>query len=187
MTVLIKEDGAMPEGANCYAVAIEVDAWQAARGAADWPPAPAGGDDPELAAKEGAILKATDYLNGLPWKGRRAAPGRIIAWPRLEVEDADGYVLPPDEIPAAVVAANCYLAGLLYGGVELQPILERGGAIQVKSIGKLSKTYFPNATARDVASGLADLLRGLVYGLDAYAGIGDKKSISVNVVNLEQG
>jgi len=187
MSRLVIEDGSIITGANCFVTVIEVDEWQSLRGSDNWPSPPDFGIDPNLSSKEAAILKATDYLNGLSWKGKRAAPGRVLTWPRYNVEDEDEFLLPSDIVPEAVKSASSYLAGLVYSGEEFQPILERGGHIQTSTIGKLSKTYFPTASVRDIASGLADLLRGLVYGLDAYAGAGsDASGVLTSVISLGQ-
>ena|GEM_PF-881386 len=189
MADLILEDGAMLNpGANTYVLATDVDDWQGARNSGVWPPPPDGADDPNQAAKEAAILKATDYLNGLNWKGQRAGPGRILAWPRREVEDGDGFVIPANMIPQAVKSAVCYLAAFVYAGTDLQPILERGGRIQSRSIGKMSRSFFPDAANRDIAAGIADLLKGLAYGLDAFAGTGaDQSGLSMTTISLVQG
>ena len=164
---LIVENGTMPEGANSYASIADADAWQAARGSQTWPPADPDGQDGQEALKEAALILAADYLNGLKWVGRKAAPGRIMAWPRLEAFDLDGYSIAANAVPEAVKAACCYLAGLAYDGTDLQPILERGGRIQSRSVGKLSTSYFQDAPGRDVFSALADLLSGLAADFSA--------------------
>ena len=157
--MLILENGKMPAQANSFSSVEFADDWNTARNSELWPLDP----DPEtIAKKEAALIKATDYLNGLNWNGRKAAPGRIMAWPRIQAHDQDGYNIDPETVPEAVMAACSYLAGLVYGGAELQPMLERGGRIQSKAIGKLKKTYFQDANNRDVFSGLYDLLAGLV-------------------------
>lgn len=156
---IIIEDGTMPEGANSYATIEICDQWQAERGSTVW----LAGVDKER--KDAALIRATDYLNGLKWVGRKAAPGRIMAWPRIDASDADGWVVPPDSVPQAVVFAQCYLAGLALGGKDLQPLLERGGRIQSEKVGDLNTTYFDDAADRDVYTVLYDLLRGLVLNL----------------------
>ena len=168
---LIIEDGTMPAGANSYAAVADCDGWQGARGSTIWPAPPAEPDnDLNLAAKEAALIKATDYLNGLGWNGKRAPGGRVMAWPRIGAVDADGYSIDENTIPGAVQAACCYLAGVAYSGTDLQPILERGGRIQSESVGSLSTSYFQDAANRDIYSVLADLLHGLASEFDDYAG-----------------
>lgn len=168
---LIIEDGSMPPGANSYASVTDGDAWHGSRGSGTWPTSLESGDDPEQAAKEAALILATDYLNGLGWNGRRAPGGRVMAWPRLGAVDTDGYDVAEGTVPEAVKSACCYLAGAAFGGTDIQPVLERGGRIQSQSVGKLSKAFFNDAASRDVFSALADILRGYVPELDEFAGI----------------
>lgn len=164
---IIIEDGSMPDGANSYATIEICDQWQAERGSTVWP---AGVE--EKLSKEAALIRAADYLNGLKWVGRKAAPGRIMAWPRIGASDADGYVVPPDSVPQAVVFAQCYLAGLAFDGKDLQPLLERGGRIQSEKVDDLNTTYFDDAADRDVYTALSDLLGGMALGLGgAHGGV----------------
>ena len=167
---LIVEDGSKPLGANSYCSVADCDDWQAARGSLIWPAPPESGGDPRLADKEAALIKAADYLNGLNWKGRRAGSGRLMAWPRLEVVDGDGYIVAADEVPAAVKAAACYLAGLVISGADLQPVLARGGRVASEAVDVISASYFDDASSRDVYSVLADLLAGLAHDFNGYAG-----------------
>lgn len=192
---IIVEDGGMSRpGANSYVSVADCDAWQAGRGFRDWPPPEPGsgggtvaslggntgresgddqieggsegaGDDPNRAVKEAALIRAADYLNGLRWKGRRAGPGRVMAWPRLGVVDGDGYEVPEGSVPVNVAQAQCCLAGLIYGGVDPQPVLERGGRIRSEKAGSLESAYFEDASGRDAFTALADLLSGLALGL----------------------
>lgn len=164
---LILENGTCPTGSNAYATTAMCDTWQGIRNSETWPPAPADGEDPNLAAKESALIKATDYLNGLNWRGKRADGGRLMAWPRVDTVTVDGYPVPEKSVPDAVKAANCYLAGLVYAETDLQPILERGGRVQTEKVGSLATTYFDDAADRDIFSALTDLLSMLVIGFEA--------------------
>lgn len=165
--ILILEDGTAPDGANAYATAAMCDAWQANRLSEAWPAAPDDGtDDPNLAKKDAALIKAADYLNGLNWRGRRVDGGRVMAWPRVDVVTVDGYSVAENSVPDAVKAANCYLAGLVYGGTDLAPVLERGGRVKTETVSSLSTTYFDDAQNRDLITALADLLSNLVDGFE---------------------
>lgn len=168
---LIIEDGTRPVGANTFASVEDCDAWHGLRGLTVWPPPPETGEDPQLTAKESALVRAADYLNGLGWTGRRAKGGRVMAWPRVGAVDGDGFEIDADAVPEPVRNANCYLAGLVFGGTDIQPILERGNRVQSESVGSMSTSYFDDAASRDVFSVLADILRGYVPALDAFAGI----------------
>ncbi|MGL5474007.1 MAG: DnaT-like ssDNA-binding protein [Citrobacter braakii] len=172
MPSLIVEDGTMPPGANVYADVETCDAWQQARGSEAWTVPDDGPEDPDITArKEAALILAADYLNGLRWKGRRAASGRVMAWPRVEVIDGDGYPVARDAVPQQVVNANCYLAGLAFDGMSLQPSLERGGRIQSEKVSSLQTTYFDDARDREVFTVVSDLLGGLAIGLGGEQGV----------------
>jgi len=196
MPDLIVEDGKMPEGANSYATVEQADAYHALRRTEAWPihtpdqdasdpdPDPDVGGaepdtepgDPALEQKQAALAMATDYLNGLAWKGRRAAPGRIMAWPRKDVVDADGYAIADDCVPENVVLACCVLAGLVMDDTDLQPTLDRGGRTSSEGSGITAASYFDDAANRDIFSGVADLLKGLADGFDRFSGTGDNKA-----------
>lgn len=162
---LIIEDGSIIDGANCFVSVADCDTWQAIRGSTTWPLG-----NTSLAEKESAIIKATDYLNGFGWKGTRHPGGQLITWPRIGAIDADGFAIGEYIIPKAVIAANCYLAGVIFDGKNVQPILERGGRISSESVDTLSTSFFEDAANRDVHSVLADLLRGLASEFDDFAG-----------------
>jgi hypothetical protein len=186
--MLTVENGTMLEGANSYASVAQADGYLYARGNEDWPQHvpeeetdPDTGEmvttpDPNLAAKEAALIRATDYLNGLNWYGKRAAGGRVMAWPRVEAVDCDGYAIAEDTVPDTVVLATCALAGIIYGGEDAQPTLERGGRIQSESVGPLSQSFFDDAANRTIFAAIADLLRCLTSDFDAYAGAGNAKA-----------
>ena len=163
---LILEDGTAPEGANSYATAAMCDAWQSNRLSENWSVPPESGEDQEREAKNAALIKAADYLNGLNWRGRRTDGGRLMAWPRVDVVTADGYPVATNSVPEAVKAANCYLAGLVFAEIDLQPALERGGRVQTEKVGTLQTTYFDDSQNRDIYTALADLLSNLVDGFE---------------------
>jgi hypothetical protein len=151
---LIIEDGSRPTGANAYVSTATADAYHLARSNAAWASA-------TTAQKETAILEATLYLNGLSWRGRKVE-SRIMAWPRLDVVDGDGYELNSNIVPDAVAHACCEIAGEIIGGADPLAVQER--QINQMTVGSVAITYdqgspqtpkFPAATA---------LLRGLVWG-----------------------
>lgn len=90
---LIVEDGTCSPGANTYASQTTADSWAGMRGITTW----AGATADEKAM---ALVRATDYLNGLKWVGKKVDDARVFAWPRVGVAG----------VPAQVVEATCYLA-----------------------------------------------------------------------------
>lgn len=144
MSLIVVEDGTGIMGANAYADLAAADAYLVARGiwaatptvtteATDDTPPTSGPDAAVVAAKEAAIIRATDALAVLKWRGHERFPLSMMAWPRVGVE-VHGHEVPLDVIPPAVVRANVELAGLIYNGTAdpLAPV-ERGGKIISKS------------------------------------------------------
>ena len=136
---LVVENGLMPSGANAYCDLDFADEYLSERGFADWPVYAADDPDADNGAKEAALIKAADYLNGLNWVGKKskADSPRVMAWPRIGATDIDGWPIAEGVIPYAVKAANAFLARLALTGTDLQPVLERGGRVQSESVGSL--------------------------------------------------
>lgn len=95
-------------------------------------------DNPEIAKKETALMRAFDYLDTLKWKGQRVDWQRQVAWPRknVPVPGCNPYspeYIADDIIPDAVKKAQMELAALIYNGVDMFKPLERGGQYQSQS------------------------------------------------------
>lgn len=144
------EDGTCPEGANSYVSLEAADAYLKPRGL--WPATsvvvtPGEGDAPGsavpdaamVAAKETALIRAFDYLNGpLEWLGQKVDWQREPAWPRVyvPVPGSDPHALeyiPENIVPDAVKRAQLELAALIYGGSNPLAPVERGGAVVSES------------------------------------------------------
>lgn len=151
--MLIIEDGTCPESANSYAILQAADAYLVPRGL--WPATsvdvtPGESDAPGtatpnaamVAAKEAALIRAFDFLNGpLDWVGCKVDWQREAAWPRLNVpvpgsDPRMGQHIPSDTVPRAVVQAQMELAAIIYGGKDLLTPQERGGAVVAESHSK---------------------------------------------------
>lgn len=84
--------------ANSYATVAEADAYFLTRvNSSAW----TGAD----AVKEAALITATAFLNERDWKGYRATQGQRLAWPRVQVVDADGYAIDAGTIPRGLKEA----------------------------------------------------------------------------------
>lgn len=159
---LIVEDGTMPPGANSYASVEDADAYLVPRGVSGWP-SPSDPPDPNLAAKEAALIRASDWLNTLLWKGERIDPLWTMAWPRagvpLSKRDINGVMqfVPHNVVPVAVQRACIELAALIFAGENpLEPV-ERGGRVASETVGPISTSYFndaPSQTLYPAVSGL---------------------------------
>lgn len=148
---LIVEDGSRPIGANTYASVADADTYHADRGFAAW----ADATDDEKAT---ALIKATDYLNGLSWTGRKVAM-RPMAWPRVDVE-VDGYAVGSDEVPDAIVNACCYMAGEFVGGAD--PLAAQDRALSSMKVGSVEMAWEQGSNAAPQYPALKAILRGLI-------------------------
>lgn len=137
-------------------------------------------DDPEIAKKEAALMRAFDYLNGpLKWLGSKVDWQRMAAWPRENVPipgsdpDRPEYIAN-DVIPEAVCRAQMELAAFIYNGRDPLAPIERGGKYTQKSDSKsegvdvLSESerhsiaYASNAPVEDFFPSIYPLLRPLL-------------------------
>ncbi|HSW65281.1 MAG TPA: DnaT-like ssDNA-binding protein [Dissulfurispiraceae bacterium] len=148
---LTVEDGTRPTGANTYASLADADAYWADRGNSTWEDA----TDDEKAA---ALIQATDYLNGLPWIGRKVAI-RVMAWPRYDVI-VDSYALGSDEIPDEVVQATCYMAGEIIGGAT--PLAATDRPLTKLTAGAVSMEWDAASSQAPEYPALKSILRGYI-------------------------
>lgn len=102
-------------------------------------------ENPDIAKKEAALMRAFDYLNGpLVWKGSKVDWQRMIAWPRENVpipgcNPKKPEYIPNDAIPTAVCRAQMELAAYIYNGRDMFAPLERGGKYQQKTDSKTDR------------------------------------------------
>jgi hypothetical protein len=117
--------GADP-AANCYIDVADCDAFHSERGNAAW--------TGNAAAKEAAIIKASEYLDYMyVWKGERITDTQPMQWPRLlRPADARDFTLNSNYVPPEVVKANAMLALLALTG-ELAPE-QSGQRLQSESV-----------------------------------------------------
>jgi hypothetical protein len=96
---LIIETGAGVPGADSYATVAQCEAYALAHYGSSL----AG----STANKEAAMRRATAYMDGLKWRGKRTT-GRVqgMAWPRVGMVDCDGNEIGANEIPVEVIAAQ---------------------------------------------------------------------------------
>lgn len=117
---------------------------------------------------EAALLRGTEYLGRYHgrWKGVKSDPLQELAWPRRNVRDEEGVLLPDDEVPTRVVHATYEAARRILAGDDLQPDLARGGAVASEAVKagpvESSTTYRDNAPARTTVTAIDDLLSGLL-------------------------
>lgn len=154
---LIVEDGTIVAGAESFVSVSDCDAYHVKMNNTGWT-----GTE---AVKEAALRKATNYLEGryiLRWKGHPTDEDQVLSWPRQCII-VDGREVADDSIPARVKNATCELALLVVAGVDLTPLLERGGQVRSKTeeVGPITErtSWFGGASVRDVVTVVDDYLR----------------------------
>lgn len=169
---LIIEDGTMPEGANAFASVDEADAYLSARNIASWPvPASDLEQDNNLSAKEAALVRASDYLNTLAWRGVKADWNWPMCWPRKDVPvPGSDKVIPADVVPVQVKRACMELAALFYAGEDLLAAVERGGRVASETVGPISTSYFDDASNETFYPAVAGLIGDFLTVIPGEAG-----------------
>lgn len=88
---------------------------------------------------KGYLNKATAYVDmsyrfdGLPYNDTQA-----LSFPRYDVYNRNDVYIPLGKLPKELIAATCYLAGLLADGTEINLINE---GVASQSIAGISKTF----------------------------------------------
>lgn len=181
--MLVIEDGSMAaENPNSFATVEEADTYFSARNSAVWP---ASGDEPDanLAQKEAALIRATDYLNTLVWLGAKKVWDWPVCWPRIGVPmpgESDETDIPDNVIPLPVKRACIELAGLFYGGTDPLAAVEHGGRVQSETVGPISISYFDDASVETYYPAVGGLLASLLAVVPGMAK--DTPSFSVHKV-----
>jgi hypothetical protein len=178
MTITITvETGAVIAGANSFISLADWKTWADSRGY-DY----SSYTDEQIKA---ALVKAADYLDGLSWKGFKTARANPMCWPRygdetggnfnnlilasgtyfVGVLDGDGYYVGIAEVPAEVIAGQSEATWETLGGTDLQPSLDRGGAIASEKVeGAVAVSYFPGASSTTRFIAIERRLSGLLLG-----------------------
>lgn len=157
--VLTVENGSGVTNANTYISDTDALVYFTNRGDSQWPQT---GKPTRDAALVRAAAALSYWLNGR-WYGRRATQAQSLDWPRLEVRDSDGYVVPPNTVPAKVQYAQCEIAKIELNTPFIQQSVSRYDAVQSERVGPIdvefratapSITYYPQVIAmlRDYAT-----------------------------------
>ena len=153
---LVVEDGSGLPDAESYASVDDADTYFSLRGNAHWATL-------STDAKEQALRRATDDMlqqySGR-WKGERISASQALDWPRDGVV-IDGYELPVDEIPTAIVRACAELALRALSG-SLTP--DAGPEVKSKTIGPIEIVYQDGAQSAKRYTAVENLLRPYVRG-----------------------
>lgn len=143
---LIIEDGTIVANADSYVTLAAYQAYGAARG---WT---LGTDD---AADEINLRRAFDGINR-QWSYRGELVNEATqagAWPRYMSAFSSGYVVPSNEIPQRVKDAQCELAYLVQGGLDLFATIGSSTTSEMIKVGPITidEETLPSGKARVVA------------------------------------
>lgn len=169
---LIIEDGTMPEGANAFVTMAEADAYLSAR-SLQWPmPESDVAQDENLTAKEAAIVRASDYLNTLAWRGSKVDWNWPMSWPRKDapIPGETEKCIPETVVPVQVKRACMELAALFFAGEDLLAAVERGGRIASETVGPISTSYFDDASSETFYPAVAGLIGDFLTVIPGEAG-----------------
>lgn len=150
--------------ADAFASLATVETYAEAHGKSDWT------DSTDDDAKEQAIRRATSWLStAFTWKGYRTnGRSQALAWPRADVEDAEGEAVSSDEVPVEIVQACCEAAVYeLANPGGLSPTVTLTDRIRSRQIGSMRREFFSAPTTAEAARPVLLKVRELVGGLVA--------------------
>jgi len=151
---LIVEDGTRPTGANTYAAIATADAYHADRAFDAW-------DDATDDEKATALIKATEYLNGLPWiTGEQVEHDGPMAWPRTGAVSPNGGAYSMSMVPKVVAMACCYMAGEFINGAD--PLAAQDRALRAFAAGPVKLDFDTTTSLQPQYPALRSILRGLI-------------------------
>ena len=114
------------------------------------------------------LIRAAHYLRDeemFPYRGTRLTLTQRLPFPRVgAVERGAAEAYASNVVPWRMADAQVELAELLAQGIDLMPVLPRGGAIRRKTIGPLTTEWFDGAPATSTFRSMIGLLRPLLHG-----------------------
>lgn len=147
MPIIIETGTGDNADANTYAAEAQLTAYAADRGIT------LTGTPAEL------LLKAMNYTETQPYPGRKTSQDQPLQWPRSGVR-IDGYRIPDDMIPGALITAQIVTAIAIDQGRD--PLAPLEPAVKAEAVGPLSVEYQDGASSRainiDVTRAFAKLL-----------------------------
>lgn len=137
---LVIEDGTGKADANTYASLDDFRLYWAQKIIDYSDSTVKGQSDNDLSA---ALITATEYIDGIRFFGERTTIAQALAFPRISLSrPGSSYVypsyLPSDKVPAAVVKATCYMAGLIIQGHDITGPTQSVSSQSVSGIGSVT-------------------------------------------------
>lgn len=146
------EDGTGVSGANSYVDVTYCDTFHSERGNTLW--------TGTTAVKQAALIKATDYITQVyasAFAGNRVKLSTAyLDFPRYGL-----YPILSNEVPVVLKQAVCILA-LEALSADLNPNLDRGGAIKSTKVDVVEVTYMDSASSRTTRPSIDGLLSSIL-------------------------
>lgn len=160
---LTVEDGTGQAAADAFVSVADCAAYCAANGRTTW-------EDGDADTWEPAIRRATSWLStAFTWKGYRTnGRSQALAWPRTDVEDAEGEAVSSDEVPVEIVQACCEAAVYeLANPGGLSPTVTLTDRVKSRQVGPIRREFFNAPATAEAARPVLLRVRELVSGLAA--------------------
>lgn len=133
---LIVEDGTSPEGANTYATETQLTDYAADRGIT------------LTGSPSVLLLRAMDYAESLDYIGRKTSKTQPLQWPRTGAR-IDGYTVPDDLIPRALITAQIVTAIAIDQGRDPMAPIDPG--IKEETVDVLTVVYQDGASSAPIS------------------------------------
>lgn len=162
----VPEDGTGLSTANSLAtLAFATDYWASRSPSTAWL---SGG----TAKQQLWLVQATDYVERrYRFDGIKKTYLQALSFPRTDLAERDGQLVPDNVVPPRVSAAVAFLGNTIANGWDPNPILDHGGRIKSESLGAgaLSTTYMDSALIEDAIA----YVDGLLFPFLSASGVAD--------------
>lgn len=150
---------------NAYVSVADADAYFADRGNTTWAAL-------STAAKQGAIVRATQAVDSNSFRGTKASSTQALAWPRTDAYSDDGFAFLLVPVP---VKYATYEGALVEAGTAgaLTPTLNRGGrVIEERVEGAITVKYSEGAPSGTTYLSYVKALQPVLRGGAGFATVG---------------
>lgn len=159
-TAIIVEDGTVVSGSNSYITVSGIGIYAEDYGLDSW-----SSSTITDTMREQAVFKSMRYLEGLSWNGTKASQDQSLQFPRVDLFDSNGFLIPNDTVPQAVINAQCEIAVLCLpdSEINLQPNQTRDDYVNSTGItGAVNEVWNIVGAIRPISTAVKDILKGLV-------------------------
>lgn len=154
MAVIVVEDGTGKTDSNSYISEADLTTYATDRGVT-------------IAGTAAVLLiQAMDYIESLPFKGRKYTQTQALQWPRYAVY-IDGFPVAVTEIPQALKDALCEIVIAIDGGNN--PLANEDRETIKEKVGEIEIEYAPGARSGTYLTAAQTKLSKLTQGSGAFA------------------